>query len=288
MKRGLVLSLCAAAVVAMTSPALAVVDAQLNLRYTDPNSPGLGGTWDLLVQSDGVNGLAGIDFQINGGSAADLGVTGIDTGSVTANAAVFDNTNSVFRFRPEGSGIEIVAGDDLVAANLVLNVGKGAGTPGNVADDDLFLNTASAGWNNSALIASGVFGGTRPVLVVEGANEFDAGNAAVAATNGVISVRGDNAISGEILPGDADRNGTVNLDDLTILGTFFNQAATWDQGDFNSSPNADLDDLTILGTFFNQSVAPPAAGASIGAVPEPSSLALLALGVCSLAIRKRS
>jgi len=112
----------------------------------------------------------------------------------------------------------------------------------------------------------------------------------MASTLGTLSVRGDGVATDGLLPGDADRNGTVALDDLTILGTFFGGAGDWDNANFDSSVDGvQLNDLTLLGTFFNQSTMPPALGASVAAVPEPSTAVLLCLaGVALFSRRRRS
>jgi len=60
-------------------------------------------------------------------------------------------------------------------------------------------------------------------------------------------------------PADADFDDDVDLDDLTILGTFYNIPGTynWSQGDVDQDGDVDLDDLTILGTYYNTSWSPP-------------------------------
>ena len=288
MNRGLVYSLCAAAMFA-ASPALAVVDVQLNLKYTDPANATGGGTWQLLVKSTGAQGLAGLSAKLGGA----LGVTGVDApaGAVSSTGAAFDNVASVFRYQLTGGKVEVVAGDDLAGAKI-LNVGKGAGTPANVPADDLFTNgTSASNWNNSALIASGSWTGARPTLVAAdiAANEFDGSGNAVAATLGTVSVRGDSVGVDGLKPGDANRDGRVNLSDFAILSGNYNNpsaAKTWDQGDFNGSTGGvnevNLSDFAILSGNYNQASPSPAAVAAVGAVPEPASLVLVALGVLGL------
>jgi hypothetical protein len=269
----------------MASPALAVVDVQLNLRYTNPANPTGGGTWDLLVQSDAPQGLAGIAVDIGG----NLGVTGIDTplAAITPNAGVFNNTDQVFRFEGDATSTHIATGDDL-AGTLRLNVGK-AGGPGIVVQDDLFTNVSTTDpWDNSSRIASGSWTGARPTLVAANiqANEFNASSVAVAATIGVVSVRGDSVGVDGLKAGDTDRNGTVNLSDLgTLAGKFgTTTGAIWADGDFDSNGNVNLSDLGALAGNFGLSTTPPA----FGAVPEPASVGLLTLGGFALmALRRR-
>jgi hypothetical protein len=277
----------------MASPALAVVDVQLNLRYTNPNNPTGGGTWDLLVQSSALNGMAGIALDIGG----NLGVTGVDTplAAITPNAAVFNNTDQVFRFEGDATSTHIAAGDDL-AGTLRLNVGK-AGGPGIVVQDDLFTNASTTDpWDNSSLIASGSWTGARPTLLAANisANEFIADGAdagtdpdVALATLGAVSVRGDSVGVDGLKPGDADRNGTVGASDFNLLANFYEKAtgAVWGEGDFDSSGSVGAADFNLLANFYEQSTPSPA----IAAIPEPASAALLlSAAIGTLFVRRRS
>lgn len=83
--------------------------------------------------------------------------------------------------------------------------------------------------------------------------------------------------------GDANVNGTVNLDDFTALAAGFGVGTTWDQGDFNYDGAVNLDDFTALAANFGTS----AADVARSSVPEPTALSLLALGAGVLARRRR-
>ncbi|QDS97646.1 PEP-CTERM sorting domain-containing protein [Adhaeretor mobilis] len=289
MKRGLVLSLCAAAVVAMSAPAMAAVDASLNLRYSDPANPADGGEWQLVVQSDSgaSNGVSGIQALITGAS----GVTGIDTGSVTGNAAVWDNTgDTVFRFQPITGGAEVAAGDAL-SGTLLTGVGTGGASAGNIANDVLLNPT----WDNSALIASGTFGATRPTFTLA-ANEFDSG-AAVAATVNPVVVRGDSlntldledgSVSGSkgLLLGDSNRNGTIDAPDFSAVIGNFGGVFGWDGGNFSGAANGTVgaeDFSAVIGGFGNSQTP-----VSVAAVPEPSTIVLcLMSSVAACGVRRK-
>ena len=81
------------------------------------------------------------------------------------------------------------------------------------------------------------------------------------------------------LPGDANGDGTVDVNDLTIVLSNFGQTGmTWSQGEFTGSGTVDVNDLTIVLTNFGQT----AAASGMASVPEPSTVALLAAAVLAL------
>ena len=84
--------------------------------------------------------------------------------------------------------------------------------------------------------------------------------------------------------GDANLDGVVNDDDVTIVGASYAPDvanANWSMGDFDYNGFVDDDDVTLLGAFYDPSAAPlasslaemPAGG--VAAVPEPGSLAIV-------------
>jgi hypothetical protein len=80
------------------------------------------------------------------------------------------------------------------------------------------------------------------------------------------------------LPGDANLDGQVDINDLTIVLTNYGQSGmTWSQGDFNTDTKVDINDLTIVLTDYGKT-----AGSGIKAVPEPSSVILLGVGAIAL------
>jgi polyhydroxybutyrate depolymerase len=88
--------------------------------------------------------------------------------------------------------------------------------------------------------------------------------------------------------GDANLDGVVNDDDVTIVGATYSPGvanAAWALGDFDYNGFVDDDDVTLLGAFYDPAAAPlvlvvePGASVAseVSAVPEPSTVALLAV-----------
>jgi hypothetical protein len=84
------------------------------------------------------------------------------------------------------------------------------------------------------------------------------------------------------IPGDADENGVVDAADYIALKTHIGQGsgATTADGDFDGDEDVDRADFLILRANFGR-LAPA------GPVPEPSALAVLALGGLAAALRRR-
>jgi hypothetical protein len=97
--------------------------------------------------------------------------------------------------------------------------------------------------------------------------------------------------------GDANLDGVVNDDDVTIVGATYAPGVpqpSWALGDFDYNGFVDDDDVTLLGAFYDPSAPPvskPIAPAEeLRAVPEPASLALLAAAaavVMCIQLRRR-
>jgi T5SS/PEP-CTERM-associated repeat protein len=97
--------------------------------------------------------------------------------------------------------------------------------------------------------------------------------------------------------GDANLDGVVDDDDVTIVGATYAPGVPqphWALGDFDYNGFVDDDDVTLLGAFYNPSAMPLAAPAAaaverVAAVPEPPSVVLVLLGaaLCVLAAKRR-
>ena len=104
-----------------------------------------------------------------------------------------------------------------------------------------------------------------------------------ASTNDTFAIAANTSFSRTALLGDVNLDGTVNPTDLTILGGNWLQSPRfWNQGNLNGDADdiVNSTDLTILGGNW---LATEGAGAgSATAVPEPSIIALIGVGLVAL------
>ncbi|MCH8840307.1 MAG: PEP-CTERM sorting domain-containing protein [Planctomycetes bacterium] len=278
MKRSVILSLFAVALAAIgMSAAQATVNVALNIVYTDPFDPSEGGDWTLVAKTDtalsqGIVGLVVRFTDIADDPNNPTGTAGPSIGHDILGgflgAAAFDHDSDPNTVKQT----EYVYGQD-PNDGLTFDVGL-VGAVANQGTDPFF----NSFWDDASVIATGTIADltTRPTFVSAAANEsFADPNAPIqAAMIGLTNVRGDSVGVDGLLPGDANRSGTVNGLDLADLATNFNLAGGWDEADFNDSGNVNGLDLADLAANFNLSSTPPA----IGAVPEPSALILLGTG----------
>ena len=85
------------------------------------------------------------------------------------------------------------------------------------------------------------------------------------------------------LYGDSNLDGSVNGTDLNAVLSYYNQSGeVWSHGDFNYDGSVNGTDLNTVLSNYNQSLS-----ASTAAVPEPSTLLLMAIGLIGLLVWRR-
>ncbi len=90
-----------------------------------------------------------------------------------------------------------------------------------------------------------------------------------------------NGFAAAYLPGDSDLDGSVDPGDLNNLALSWRQdVARWSAGDFTADGSVNATDLNDLALNWRQSI--PAAAADSPAVPEPSSLLLIVMGLAAV------
>jgi len=83
-----------------------------------------------------------------------------------------------------------------------------------------------------------------------------------------------------LLPGDANRDGSVDDDDLSLLLANWGQDTDWGHGEFNEVAPVNDDDLSLL--LANWTGSPDSIG-----IPEPTTVGLLAVGAMVMLRRRR-
>jgi hypothetical protein len=177
----------------------------------------------------------------------DLSVRGVNVANYVLNNVAFAYDAATFT---ASWALLAPFGNDRV--RLDLNADAGGANPG-VTDAAAAPNRLDGEW-------------------ADGADAFPSGDG---------SPGGDFRFRINVLPGDADGSGAVNVADLGVLATHFNKSPRGPrQGDFNGDAKVDVSDLGVLSTSFNKAL--PAgnpslvAGRTNVAAATPSRLAVFA------------
>jgi hypothetical protein len=188
-------------------------------------------------------------------------------GTPTAPTATLDVTDAslILDYADAGSNPSADVRSRIVAGRGgtdLLGTWDGKGITSSAAQAD--NSTLSVGWANNADLPLGAY--------------TDFGGQTVDDT--AVLIRGTRI-------GDANLDGVVNDDDVTIVGATYGMTsgASWALGDFNYDGAVNDDDVTLLGALYDPSAAPiggaPAVAATSGtvaAVPEPATWLMLSLG----------
>ena len=137
-------------------------------------------------------------------------------------------------------------------------------------------------WNEAITLGSRVFRGGSWYDYSFDLPSSDRDYEAPSVVNYNLGFRVASIASGWHDPGDANIDGRVDVNDLTIVLSHFGQTGTaWSQGEFTGSGTVDVNDLTIVLSSFGTTYE---ASSNSGAVPEPSFIVLLGVGALGLSV----
>ena len=186
-------------------------------------------------------------------------------------------TNDIFEFNDNLGVAKTISGHGLNQPYAVAIDSSGDIWAANYASNDV-LEFSSSGTLLATLGGSG-----------HGSGEFQYPSGLTFDPNGDlwVSDSGNNRLVEytQTIPGDANLDGRVDINDLTIvLANYGKTGQTWTQGAMDGDPTGtvNINDLTIVLASYGDTVA--ASGGRLTPAPEPRTLPLVAAGVTSLVI----
>jgi autotransporter-associated beta strand protein len=278
--------------VSVTPGSALAIDSATSLAVTgttDPFTDHANANNHVAIVNNGTLSFAGLNSSIAGITGSGVLDVGDGTHQTTLQLAQNSGGSNVGTL-----AISANAALDITNNHLIINYGTGTDPISSV--HALLLAGFNGGqWNGRTGITSSTAAST-PGYSVGYADAADTGNPAGLAT-GTIEVK-------YTLIGDADLNGTVNGIDFGILAANFNKTVTgWDKGDFDYNNIVNGLDFTALASNFNKATSGADGGATaadfaaleqfaaanglLADVPEPGSIALLAVGTAGLMARRR-
>ncbi len=208
------------------------------------------------------------------GGGANAGYWPYPTESYTAPVNVLSSTgtNNANFYDYTGAGLTD-------SVNKLTPVGAFAASPGPYGTFDMGGDVFQ--WNEAVVSASyrGCRGGSYSVSSNDLASSYrSSGNPAADPSS-----TGFRIAASTLFPGDANGDGRVDVNDLTIvLSNFGSTGCTWSQGCMDGDPSGtvDVNDLTIVLANYGRTVGLT----TLATVPEPGTLALLAAGLVGLLV----
>jgi hypothetical protein len=243
---------------------------------------------------------AGLDSDVSFQSAQRLGSLAVSDDAVARLAAptVAARTLATQSLWLSGNGSL-----DIADGALAIDYDAGAASPAGQVRGWVAAARNGGAWNRAGLTSSEA--ALRPDARAIGFGEASAllglSGARTAVWRGQV-VDASTLLVRTALPGDATLDDAVNFGDLLALAKSYNGAnAYWAQGDFDYNGVVNFADLLILAKHYNQTTAgaPVVPGASAefnagvaaafaaAAVPEPTTLGVLAIGGTGLLVRRR-
>jgi hypothetical protein len=233
------------------------------------------------------------DGTLGVGTGSTLTVTGIiQTGGLTVNGLALlpasngSNTSKVNTLTIGGTTNAWTGKMDVSDNTFVVQT---ADTTSKYAAMATLANQITSGnngglWNGNGIIASRLLLDTSATSTLAVIDNNDVGLSSI----GGQSLDSNSIILERVEIGDADLSGTVDLNDFSV---WFNHlgfhTASFAAGDLNQDGVVDLLDFDVWFSHLGFHGPNLTAGGSTGAVPEPASLTMLALGSAALLTRRR-
>jgi hypothetical protein len=264
------------------------IDISLNLQYTMPSEPAMGGNWMLVAKTNSINGIGSISAILSNVDAAGIAYqSGIGAMLKDGSPFVADN----------GSLVELLYAQDVSnPASVVTDVGRGTGTPGNLVMDPF----GDPYWNNAAVIATGTFGDTRPEFTANLDTPPDVTKGNVLATKTAPFFMTAAATVTTIvrdglyvpLVGDYNLNGTVDAADYVIWRDTLGSPVTPSSGaDGDGDGMIGSGDYDVWRAHFGATAGSGAAAVisslSGNSVPEPAAWLLCCFAAAAIAALRR-
>ena len=219
----------------------------------------------MAINTSGLAVIAVVDDTNNGGSPVDYPTLATGPGVDT----LFYNMNTqAYTLLP---GLRIYDGQDPYGSGTQFGGhGQAINDSGQVVGE---LLTSSGGYD-AAIWQNGTLTDLNTIYGPSGLNILPAGftlnNATAIDNNGDIAGYGTDAAGNTNqafviyapMPGDANLDGRVDINDLTIVLSHYGQTGmTWTEGEFTGDGTVDINDLTIVLAHYNDTTT-PAAGCS--------------------------